>query len=67
MMDIRHLMPSGMTIDELHSKVGGNRAYLRDVLAGWYKSPGIKLVLKICKECPKIKPSILRPELKGLK
>lgn len=66
-MNVRHLMPKGMTIDDLHSRVGGNKDYLKQVMSGWFKSPGIKLVLKICAECPKIKPSFLRPELKGLR
>lgn len=66
-MDVRSLMPKGMSLDDLHARVGGSKAYLKQVLTGWEPNPGLKIVLKICRECPKIKPSMLKPELKGLK
>lgn len=66
-MDVRGLLPKGMSLDDLHAKVGGSKAYLKQVLAGWEKNPGNKIIFKIIAECPKIKASDLNPKLKGLK
>ena len=63
-MDLRPLMD--MTVDDLHAKIGGNKAYLRALLAGWCDPPGNKTLFKIVAECPKIKPSMLNPKLKGI-
>ena len=66
-MDVRNLLPKGMSLDDLHARVGGNKDYLKQVLAGWEKNPGNRIIFRIIAECPKIHASMLNPKLKGIK
>ena len=66
-MNFLERIPRGMTFDELHEHVGGSKDYLWAVMNGWASKPGLKIILKIAAVCPRIKPSMFRPELRGLK